>query len=171
MSVGAFNPADREGCASDLGNIRAALAWAFAPAGDTSIAVALAEGSAPIWLEMSLLSECQGWMEKALDILDPDDRGSRRELVLQMAARHRAIITLEENVTAGGAGSAVGELLAAEGVAMPLMHIGIPDRFIEHGSREECLAAAGLDFASVSGAVERWWALQPQERSPTSKVG
>ncbi len=93
------------------------------------------------------------------------------ELVLQMAARHRAIITLEENVTAGGAGSAVGELLAAEGVAMPLMHIGIPDRFIEHGSREECLAAAGLDFASVAGAVERWWALQPQERSPTSKVG
>ena len=93
------------------------------------------------------------------------------ELVLQVAARHRAIVTLEENVTAGGAGSAVGELLAAEGVAMPLMHIGIPDRFIEHGSREDCLAAAGLDFASVSGAVERWWALQPRERSPTSKVG
>jgi 1-deoxy-D-xylulose-5-phosphate synthase len=93
------------------------------------------------------------------------------ELVLQIAARHRALVTLEENVTAGGAGSAIGELLAAEGVAMPLMHIGIPDRFVEHGSREECLAAAGLDFASVSGAVERWWALQPRERSPTSKVG
>jgi 1-deoxy-D-xylulose-5-phosphate synthase len=75
------------------------------------------------------------------------------------------------NVTAGGAGSAVGELLAAEGVAMPLLHIGIPDRFVEHGSREDCLAAAGLDFGSVAGAVERWWALQPQERSPTSKVG
>ena len=87
------------------------------------------------------------------------------ELVLQMAARHQAIVTLEENVTAGGAGSAIGELLAAEGVAMPLMHIGIPDRFVEHGSREDCLAAAGLDFASVSGAVERWWALQPRDRS------
>ncbi len=82
-------------------------------------------------------------------------------LVLKIASRHRALITLEENVVAGGAGSAVGELLAAESVAMPLMHIGIPDRFIEHGSREECLAAAGLDFASVAGAVERWWALQP----------
>ena len=93
------------------------------------------------------------------------------ELILQMATRHRALVTLEENVTAGGAGSAVGELLAAEGVAMPLMHIGIPDRFVEHGSREDCLAAAGLDFASVSGAVERWWALQPRERSTTSKVG
>jgi 1-deoxy-D-xylulose-5-phosphate synthase len=93
------------------------------------------------------------------------------ELILQMAARHQALVTLEENVTAGGAGSSIGELLAAEGLAMPLLHIGIPDRFVEHGSREDCLAAAGLDFGSVAGAVERWWALQPQERSPTSKVG
>jgi 1-deoxy-D-xylulose-5-phosphate synthase len=93
------------------------------------------------------------------------------ELILTLAARHRAMVTLEENVTAGGAGSAIGELLVAEGVAMPLLHIGIPDRFVEHGSREDCLAAAGLDFGSISGAVERWWALQPRERSPTSKVG
>src|SRR5262245_17850294 len=77
------------------------------------------------------------------------------ELILQLAARHQALVTLEENVTAGGAGAAVGELLAAEGLAMPLMHIGIPDRFIEHGSREDCLAAAGLDFASLAGAVEK----------------
>lgn len=82
------------------------------------------------------------------------------ELVLKIAGRHRAIVTLEENATAGGAGSAIGELLAAEGITLPILHIGIPDRFIEHGSREECLAAAGLDFASISGSVERWWALQ-----------
>ncbi|MEP7242395.1 MAG: 1-deoxy-D-xylulose-5-phosphate synthase [Gammaproteobacteria bacterium] len=91
------------------------------------------------------------------------------ELVLKIAARHRAIVTLEENVTAGGAGSAISELLAAEGVAMPTLHIGIPDRFIEHGSREECLTAAGLDFASVSGAVERWWALQVKDRSRAAR--
>jgi 1-deoxy-D-xylulose-5-phosphate synthase len=84
-------------------------------------------------------------------------------LVLKVAARHRALITLEENVVAGGAGSGVGELLASEGVVMPLMHIGIPDRFVEHGSREDCLAAAGLDLASVAGAVEKWWALQPKD--------
>jgi predicted ATPase/DNA-binding winged helix-turn-helix (wHTH) protein len=82
-------PVDRKNFAAtlapELDNIRAALSWAFAPAGDKSIAVALAEGSAPIWLEMSLLSECHAWMEKALDILDPADRGSRRELVLQTA--------------------------------------------------------------------------------------
>jgi 1-deoxy-D-xylulose-5-phosphate synthase len=86
-------------------------------------------------------------------------------LIMSVAGRHRAIVTLEENATAGGAGSAIGELLAADGVALPLLHIGIPDRFIEHGSRDDCLVAAGLDFSSLSGAVERWWALQSQERS------
>jgi len=82
------------------------------------------------------------------------------DLVLTIAAEHRAIVTLEENVVAGGAGSAIGELLAAEGLLVPLLHLGIPDRFIEHGSREDCLAAAGLDLASLMGAVERWWALR-----------
>jgi 1-deoxy-D-xylulose-5-phosphate synthase len=82
------------------------------------------------------------------------------DLVLTVAAKHRAIVTLEENVVAGGAGSAVGELLAAEGLMVPTLHLGIPDRFIEHGSRETCLAAAGLDLASLSGAIERWWALK-----------
>ncbi len=41
---------------------------------------------------------------------------------------------------------------------MPLLHIGIPDRFIEHGSREDCLAAAGLDAAGLRATIERWWA-------------
>ncbi|MGD9598144.1 MAG: 1-deoxy-D-xylulose-5-phosphate synthase [Steroidobacteraceae bacterium] len=78
-------------------------------------------------------------------------------LVAQLAARHRAVLTLEENVLAGGAGSAVGELLAAEGIAVPLLSLGIPDRFIEHGSREECLEMAGLDTASLLAATGHWW--------------
>jgi 1-deoxy-D-xylulose-5-phosphate synthase len=82
------------------------------------------------------------------------------DLVVSIATRHRAIVTLEENATAGGAGSGIGELLAAEGLNVALLHLGIPDRFIEHGSREECLQAAGLDAASIAGAIERWWALQ-----------
>jgi 1-deoxy-D-xylulose-5-phosphate synthase len=86
------------------------------------------------------------------------------DLVVSIAARHRAIVTLEENATAGGAGSAIGEVLAAEGLQVALLHLGIPDRFIEHGSRAECLQAAGLDTASIAGAIERWWAQQPQER-------
>jgi 1-deoxy-D-xylulose-5-phosphate synthase len=79
------------------------------------------------------------------------------ELVLRLAARHRALVTLEENVIAGGAGSGVAELLTAAGVDAPLLSLGIPDRFIEHGSREDCLAAAGLDTESLFGSTERWW--------------
>jgi 1-deoxy-D-xylulose-5-phosphate synthase len=85
-------------------------------------------------------------------------------LVMSIAARHRAIITIEENAVMGGAGSAVGELFASEGVLLPLRHIGIPDRFIEHGSRETCLAAAGLDLAGLTASVEHWWTAQTQER-------
>ncbi|HTX04676.1 MAG TPA: 1-deoxy-D-xylulose-5-phosphate synthase [Steroidobacteraceae bacterium] len=85
-------------------------------------------------------------------------------LILELAGRHRAFITIEENAVHGGAGSAVGELLAAEGVSLPLLQIGIPDRFIEHGSRDSCLIAAGLDAQSLSATVERWWSLQPHDR-------
>jgi 1-deoxy-D-xylulose-5-phosphate synthase len=86
------------------------------------------------------------------------------ELILALAARHRALVTIEENAVLGGAGSAVGELLAAEGVLVPLLQVGIPDRFIAHGSREGCLAAAGLDAAGLRASIERWWALQSRER-------
>jgi 1-deoxy-D-xylulose-5-phosphate synthase len=86
------------------------------------------------------------------------------KLVLAVASRHRAIITIEENAIIGGAGAGVGELLAAEGVQVPLLHLGIPDRFIEHGSRETCLAAAGLDLAGLTASVDRWWTPQTQER-------
>jgi 1-deoxy-D-xylulose-5-phosphate synthase len=85
-------------------------------------------------------------------------------LILDLAGRHRAFITLEENAVHGGAGSAIGELLAAEGLSLPLLQIGIPDRFIEHGSRDSCLAAAGLDAQSLGATVERWWSLQAHDR-------
>ena len=78
-------------------------------------------------------------------------------LLRELAPHHAALVTLEENVVEGGAGSAVGEFLDAEGLALPRLHVGIPDRFIEHGSREECLALAGLDPATVGATVERWW--------------
>ena len=73
------------------------------------------------------------------------------ELIVRIAAAHRALVTVEENVVAGGAGSAINECLAANGHGTPTLNLGIPDRFIEHGSREDCLAAAGLDRASVEG--------------------
>ena len=85
-------------------------------------------------------------------------------LVISLAARHRAIVTIEENAIMGGAGSAVGEALAVAGVAIPLLQLGIPDRFVEHGSRATCLTAAGLDLAGLSASVDRWWAVHAQER-------
>jgi 1-deoxy-D-xylulose-5-phosphate synthase len=79
------------------------------------------------------------------------------ELLIRMATTHRAFVTVEENVVAGGAGSAIGECLAAQGQVLPTLNLGIPDRFIEHGSREDCLASAGLDVASVERTISRWW--------------
>ncbi|HTV97364.1 MAG TPA: 1-deoxy-D-xylulose-5-phosphate synthase [Steroidobacteraceae bacterium] len=85
-------------------------------------------------------------------------------LIVEVAGRHRAIVTIEENAVMGGAGSAVGEVLAAQGALVPLLQLGIPDRFIEHGSRESCLAAAQLDVAGLSASVEAWWTLRTPER-------
>jgi 1-deoxy-D-xylulose-5-phosphate synthase len=79
------------------------------------------------------------------------------ELVLRLAAKHNALVTVEENAVAGGAGSAVIELLASCATLLPTLTLGIPDHFIEHGSRDDCLAAAKLDQASLAAAVERWW--------------
>ena len=76
-----------------------------------------------------------------------------RELILDMAARHELLVTIEENAVKGGAGSAVGELLAEAGVTVPLLHIGLPDHFIEHGSREECLAEARLDADGIRAQI------------------
>ena len=78
-------------------------------------------------------------------------------LVIELATRHRAIVTIEENAIAGGVGNAVGEVLAFRGASLPHLQLGIPDQFIEHGSRESCLAAAGLDAAGLSASIERWW--------------
>ncbi len=78
-------------------------------------------------------------------------------LLLELAERHRGLVTLEENVVAGGAGSAVAECLAAASLCVPILHCGIPDRFIEHGSREQCIAAAGLDPAALEARILNWW--------------
>jgi 1-deoxy-D-xylulose-5-phosphate synthase len=55
----------------------------------------------------------------------------------------------------------VSECLAAHGIERTVHHIGIPDRFIEHGSREDCLVMAGLDTAGIERAVARLWPMQP----------
>jgi 1-deoxy-D-xylulose-5-phosphate synthase len=85
-----------------------------------------------------------------------------RELLLELAATHEGFVTLEDNVVMGGAGSAVLELFAQEGVMKPALLLGLPDRFQDHAAREELLAEAGLDAAAVRAAVlKRWPSLAP----------
>ena len=79
-----------------------------------------------------------------------------RDAILRVAANARQLVTVEENAVAGGAGSAVSELLAEAGVQLPTLHIGIPDHFIEHGSREDCLVMAQLDVASICRRILQW---------------
>ncbi|MGB6449550.1 MAG: transketolase C-terminal domain-containing protein, partial [Steroidobacteraceae bacterium] len=77
--------------------------------------------------------------------------------LLNVAERHQAIVTIEENVIAGGAGSGVAECLADASICLPILHLGLPDRFIEHGSREDCIDSAGLDAAALEATILRWW--------------
>ncbi len=74
-------------------------------------------------------------------------------LVQELAASHELLVTLEDNVVAGGAGSGVSELLAAEGVLVRVLHLGLPDGFVEHGSREQILADCGLDADSILARI------------------
>ncbi len=80
-------------------------------------------------------------------------------LIVQMAAEHRALATLEEHVIAGGAGSAVNECLAARGLSIPICNLGLPDRFVEQGERGELLAECGLDVAGVLQQLTAWCGL------------
>lgn len=83
------------------------------------------------------------------------------ELLRELARTHEGFVTLEDNVVMGGAGSAVLEFLAAEGIAMPVLQLGLPDRFQEHASREHLLAEAGLDVAGIKAAVLKRWPSTP----------
>ncbi len=76
-------------------------------------------------------------------------------LVAELARSHDAIVTVEEGCIAGGAGSAVGECLVAAGLCVPLLHLGLPDLFIEHGDHAKLLAGLGLDAAGIEAAVRK----------------
>ncbi len=76
-----------------------------------------------------------------------------QDLVTQMAAEHELLVTVEEGSVMGGAGSAVAECLAAAGITRALLHLGLPDKFIDHGDAALLLAAAGLDRAGLVAAI------------------
>lgn len=94
-----------------------------------------------------------------------------RELVLAMAAQHEGLVTIEDNVVAGGAGSGVGELLNAEGVLRPILHLGLPDSYQHHASREDLLAEAGIDAAGIRAAVLKRWPQLAAGSPPLSAAG
>jgi len=93
-------------------------------------------------------------------------------LVLELARTHAALVTIEDNAVAGGAGSAVAELLATRNLPVPLLHLGLPDRFLEHASREQLLAEAGIDAAGIRAAVlARWPQFAPAPRIGARSAG
>jgi 1-deoxy-D-xylulose-5-phosphate synthase len=75
------------------------------------------------------------------------------ELLLQVARSHQALVTVEEGAIMGGAGSAVLEALHGEGLSLPVLQLGLPDQFIEHGDPAKLLALQGLDAAGIEASI------------------
>lgn len=77
------------------------------------------------------------------------------ELIGDMATSHQLIVTIEENTTMGGAGSAVNEFLISANYQIPILNLGLPDKFLEHGKVAEMLANVGLDAGSITNAIKK----------------
>ncbi len=89
------------------------------------------------------------------------------KLLLELAASHDLLVTLEDNAVMGGAGSAVNESLAAHRKLIPVLNLGLPDRFQEHGTREELLTDAGLDSNAIIAAVDAYLDHEPLAKTVT----
>jgi 1-deoxy-D-xylulose-5-phosphate synthase len=91
------------------------------------------------------------------------------EVLQEMAASHAALVTIEENVVMGGAGSACAEALATLGMQRPLLMLGLPDRFVDHGDPARLLADEGLDAVGIERTIrERFGAVLREGRSVKS---
>jgi len=75
------------------------------------------------------------------------------DLAAELAGTHELVVTVEENAVMGGAGSAVAEALAARSVATPLLQLGLPDRYVDHGDQAQLLASIGLDRAGIVASI------------------
>jgi 1-deoxy-D-xylulose-5-phosphate synthase len=92
------------------------------------------------------------------------------ELLLAVAARHSALVTLEEGAIMGGAGSAVLEALAAANVTVSVLQLGLRDAFIEHGDPVKLLALQGLDAAGIEASIRDRFARLLEEPRPAFRV-
>ncbi|AKC60401.1 1-deoxy-D-xylulose-5-phosphate synthase [Blochmannia endosymbiont of Camponotus (Colobopsis) obliquus] len=77
-------------------------------------------------------------------------------LINNIVKKHNALITVEENAIIGGAGSGVNEFLMKEKILIPVLNIGLPDRFIAHGSRKDVLYSLGLDSIGIYKKIKAW---------------
>ena len=83
------------------------------------------------------------------------------ELVIELARTHDALVTVEEGCVMGGAGSAVLECLAAAGVLVPMLQLGLPDEFVEHGDPAKLLSLCGLDAAGIEQSIQQRFGARP----------
>ncbi|PIP28111.1 MAG: 1-deoxy-D-xylulose-5-phosphate synthase [Candidatus Moranbacteria bacterium CG23_combo_of_CG06-09_8_20_14_all_35_22] len=81
------------------------------------------------------------------------------EMLKNLSQTHKYFVTIEDNVIAGGAGSAINEFLAKENLKVSIKNLGLPDKFLEHGTREELLAEVGLDEEGILEAVKSFFKL------------
>ncbi len=93
------------------------------------------------------------------------------ELLLEIARQHEALVTVEDGALMGGAGSAVGEALQAAGLVRPLLHLGLPDVFIEHGDPARLMAMQGLDAPGMLASIQaRFAAVIEEAARPPLKI-
>jgi len=90
-------------------------------------------------------------------------------LIMELAQTHDCLVTVEENTIAGGAGAAVNECLIRQQSLPPMLNLGLPDRFVEQGSREECLAVCGLDENGIIASIARFLDGLAKARQPERK--
>ena len=114
------------------------------------------EGQGVVLLVFGTLLRAARDVAEALDTTLVDMRFVKpldEALILQLADSHALLVTVEENVIAGGAGSGVNEFLHAQQRNTPVLNLGLPDRFVEHGKVSDLHAACGLDARGIEAAV------------------
>jgi 1-deoxy-D-xylulose-5-phosphate synthase len=85
------------------------------------------------------------------------------ELLKRLAADHDCLVTVEEGCLMGGAGAAVAEALAVEGIVKPIQMLGLPDKFIDHGDPAVLLASVGLDARGITESIrQRFGGAEPR---------
>ena len=92
------------------------------------------------------------------------------ELIIEMSRSHQLLVTVEDNAVAGGAGSGVNELVLAAGEPVQILNIGLPDRYIEHGSHADCLAEAGLDAHGILKQLNCRLEVMSKAEKPTGNL-